>query len=223
MSPRLLTLLLVHSLVDGRSAVREVSSTRGQDGVLACGAEADPGVRYWAVRWYKLRREPSPGLRGLLTKELPSGQTHWYNNTDLRTPLILLDGSHSISLRNLTCADGGWYACHLSAPVGEQNREGEVLLTLTDCPESDGQTHWYRNTSDAFWAALPVLALVFAFLAFGISYLSLKNSIRGRSRSKRRSLEAPLQPLGARDLMLIYRLGPNPKPSTSVCEDAAQD
>lgn len=79
----------------------------------------------------QLHSGPSPGLRGLLTRDLPNGQTHWYNNTDLRTPLILLDGSFSIRLRNLTCADGGRYSCHLSAPVGEQNREGEVLLRLT--------------------------------------------------------------------------------------------
>lgn len=79
----------------------------------------------------QLRQEPAPGLSGLLMRDLPAGVTYWYNNTDLRTPLILLDGSYSIRLQNVTCADSGRYTCHLSAPVGEQNREGEVLLRVT--------------------------------------------------------------------------------------------
>lgn len=91
---------------------------------------------------------------------------------------------------------------------------------------------------DAFRALFPVFALVFAFLAFGISYVShtfctrrrhrrskctprsrlcfsfqlcVKNTIRERSRTKRRLLEAPLKPLEEKDLMLIYTLGPKPK------------
>lgn len=136
-------------------------------------------------------QQGAPGLSGLLTRDLPDGVTHWYNNTDLRDPLIVLDRSYSISLHNLTCADSGWYICHLSAPVGEQNREGKVLLKLkgegikhlrllhlliytkvnfrlfSDCPESESPEMF-----DSFWAPFPVLALVFAFLAFGISYVS---------------------------------------------------
>lgn len=91
--------------------------------------------------------------------------------------------------------------------------------------------------------AVPVFALVFAFLAFGMSYVSgpaagcgwirsgigsfslsaplcfqlcLRNSIRERSKTKQRFLEAPLKPLEAKDLMLIYTLGPKPKTRT-VC------
>lgn len=136
------------------------------------------------------RQQGAPGLSGLLTRDLPDGGIHWYNRTDLRDRLILLDGSHSISLHNLTCADSGSYICHLSAPVGEQNREGEVLLRLageevkhvrllhllnytkvnfglfSDCLESE------TATFDSFWAVFPVMALLFAFLAFGISYVS---------------------------------------------------
>lgn len=135
-------------------------------------------------------QEGAPGLSGLLTRDLPNGETYWYNNTYLRAPLVLLDGSYSISLYNVTCADSGLYTCHLSAPVGEQNREGGVVLRLTgeemkhlhilhllmyvkaniclfsDCLESQ------TATFDAFWAVFPVFALVFAFLAFGISYVS---------------------------------------------------
>lgn len=79
----------------------------------------------------QLIQEPESGLRGLVVRGLPDGETHWYNSSEAQVPLGLLDGSHSLSLRNLTCADGGRYSCHLSAPVGQQNREGEVLLRLT--------------------------------------------------------------------------------------------
>lgn len=73
--------------------------------------------------------EESSQLSGLLTKDLPNGTTRWYTGVDREVDL--LGESRSILLPNVTCADRGVYVCHLAAPVGEQNREGQVLLTLT--------------------------------------------------------------------------------------------
>lgn len=79
----------------------------------------------------QLIQEPESGLRGLVVRYLPDGEPYWYNSSEAQVPLGLLDRSHSLILRDLTCADGGWYSCHLSAPIGQQNREGEVQLRLT--------------------------------------------------------------------------------------------
>lgn len=79
----------------------------------------------------QLMQGSESGLRGLVVRHLPDGETYWYNSSEAQVPLGLLDGSHSLSLRDLTCADGGRYTCHLSAPVGQQNRKAEVLLRLT--------------------------------------------------------------------------------------------
>ncbi|XP_011617162.1 CD83 antigen [Takifugu rubripes] len=209
MSPWFFTLLLLYRSVDGSMAegAREVSSVCGQDCVLHCGADAEPGVRYRAVRWYKVSQNSWPHLSGLLTRNLTNGVTHWYNSTHLKAQPVLLGDSYNIRLSNVTCADSGRYICHLAAPVGDRNSEGEILLKLTDCPESGEET----AMNDSFMAILATFVLIFALFVFGISYVCLKNTIRERSRTKQKLLEATLRPLEAKDLMLIYRLGPKPK------------
>lgn len=72
---------------------------------------------------------PSPRLSGLLTRDLPNGTTRWY--TGVEREVELLGDSHTLFLTNVTCGDAGVYSCHLAAPVGEQNRDGEVFLTVT--------------------------------------------------------------------------------------------
>lgn len=73
---------------------------------------------------------PSSRLSGLLTRDLPNGMTQQYASVGREAPLLLGE-SHSILLPNVTCGDAGLYTCYLAAPLGEQNREGQVLLTLT--------------------------------------------------------------------------------------------
>lgn len=72
---------------------------------------------------------PSPRLSGLLTRDLVNGTTRLYSGVDQGVELRV--ESHSIVLPNVTCGEAGAYMCHLAAPVGEQNREAVVLLTLT--------------------------------------------------------------------------------------------
>lgn len=84
----------------------------------------------------QVREPPAPRLSGLLTKELPNGTTRWYNGVEREVEL--LGESRDILLPNVTCGDSGMYTCHLAAPVGEQNQEGQVLLTLTGKSRSSG-------------------------------------------------------------------------------------
>lgn len=132
-----------------------------------------------------------PHLSGLLTRSLPNGKAHRYNNTQLTAAPVLLGDSYNIRLHNVTCADSGRYTCHLAASVGDQNREGEILLMLageetlshlmhllmyvnvniplfSDCPETPAET----AVDDVFMAMFATFVLVFALVVFRISYVS---------------------------------------------------
>lgn len=183
------------------AAVLEIQSVFGADCALKCTAQYTPGVQYTAVRWYKVGEPPSSRLSGLLTKDLPNGTTRWF--TGLEREVELLGESHDILLPNVTCGDSGMYTCHLAAPVGEQNREGQVLLTITDCPTEGLMT-------DTYLVIFAVVVLMVALLIFLISYGSLKTILRDSNRTTKKEtlLDAPLKPLEKKDLQLIYTLGP---------------
>ncbi|XP_015227221.1 PREDICTED: CD83 antigen isoform X2 [Cyprinodon variegatus] len=222
MTSHLLGLALLMSMMylsSGRAVSQdtvEVSSVSGQDSTLMCTAEHKPGVQYVAVRWYKLESYPSPQRSGLLTRNLPDGTTKLYKGVSRQVELQ--DGSRDIFLPNVTCSDGGVYLCYLAAPVGEQNREGEVLLTLTDCPAApiNAEDPLLADTVMVIFAsALLVLALLISF----ISYRCLKNTIKERNQTIKKEilLDAPLKPLEKKDLMLIYTLGPKTSTMKHVC------
>ncbi|XP_070821686.1 CD83 antigen [Chaetodon trifascialis] len=184
----------------------QVQASFGADCSLQCTAESKPGVQYRAVRWYKVGEPPAARLSGLLTKELPNGTTRWY--TGVEREVELLGESHSVFLPSVTCEDSGVYTCHLAAPVGEQNRDGHVLLTVTDCPDSPTED---LMTDDSYMVFVAIAVLILALVIFLFSYVSLKNILRDRNRKRTRKeiyLDAPFKPLEKKDLMLIYTLGP---------------
>uniref|UniRef100_A0A1A7YNP0 Ig-like domain-containing protein n=1 Tax=Iconisemion striatum TaxID=60296 RepID=A0A1A7YNP0_9TELE len=207
----------------------EVTCPSDQDCTLACTAEPKAGVQYSAVRWYKLRH-PSSQQSGLLTRTLPNGPTRWYAGAD--TNVKLQGDSHDIVLPNVTCSDSGVYICYLAAPVGEQNREGKIVLNLQDCPvepidvlinptENPVDSADYRLTDT--WLVIAAAAmLMVAFIIFLISYSCLKNTLREKGKivqkgKKEILLNAPLKPLEKKDLMLIYTLGPKTSTMKHVC------
>ncbi|XP_010750820.2 CD83 antigen [Larimichthys crocea] len=192
----------------------EVVSVSGEDSVLECTADPKPGVQYRAVRWYKVR-DPSSDARlsGLLMKHLPNGPTQWYKGAEGEVEFV--NESRNILLSNVTCADSGVYVCHLAAPVGEQNREGRVLLALTDCLTEDLSNN--DDMTDTYMVIVATAVLVLALVIFRISYVSLKNTLKDRSVTPKKEtlLDAPMKPLEKKDLMLIYTLGPKvPKSDT---------
>lgn len=87
-------------------------------------------LSYVNVLLVLLQVEESPSLsrRGLLRKELPDGPARLYEGMDREVEL--LDEDYSILLSSLTCSDSGLYLCQLAAPVGEQNKEGRILLSV---------------------------------------------------------------------------------------------
>ncbi|XP_035529045.1 CD83 antigen [Morone saxatilis] len=192
----------------------QIKSVSGSDVRLQCTAVSQPGVQYRAVRWYKVRDPPSPSrLSGLLTRDLPDGPTRWYTSGDQEAELM--KESNGIFLPNVTCEESGVYECHLAAPVGEQNRDGRVQLTLTDCPDIFGEI----VMTDTYMVIVATAVLAFALVVFIISYVCLRNTIKGKNKTtvKETLLDAPLKPLEKKDLMLIYTLGPNSGKIKHIC------
>ncbi|XP_034729577.1 CD83 antigen [Etheostoma cragini] len=212
MSPETMNLALLLSLLCACLAsglavpenILQVLSYSGSDCDLQCTARSKPGVQYRAVRWYKVGESPSSRLSGLLTKDLPDGPTHRYGGVEREVQL--LGGSRDLILPNVTCGDGGLYTCHLAAPVGEQNQDGQVLLALIDC----GDRPTENLMTDTFLVVSATLVLMLALVIYLISYGSLKNVIKERNKRtiKEVVLNAPLKPLDKEDLKLIYTLGP---------------
>ncbi|KAE8289344.1 hypothetical protein D5F01_LYC13233 [Larimichthys crocea] len=146
-------------------------------------------------------------------KHLPNGTTQWYKGAEGEVEFV--NESRNILLSNVTCADSGVYVCHLAAPVGEQNREGRVLLALTDCLTEDLPNN--DDMTDTYMVIVATAVLVLALVIFRISYVSLKNTLKDRSVTPKKEtlLDAPMKPLEKKDLMLIYTLGPKvPKSDT---------
>ncbi|KAM4735490.1 CD83 antigen [Anableps anableps] len=226
MALHLLSVALLLSLMCSASSravsedMLEVSSASDQDSTLRCTAKRIPGVQYSAVRWYKADGGSSHQRSGLLARNLPNGTTGLYK--DMTRKVELLGESLDLFLPNVTCSDRGLYLCFLAAPVGQQNQEGKVLLTLTDCPAGSTESPVRLETpvlTDTvmviFASALLVLSLLISF----ISYKCLKNTVKDRNQVAKKEilLNAPLKPLEKKDLMLIYTLGPKISKLEHIC------
>nr|XP_046255548.1 CD83 antigen [Scatophagus argus] len=219
-SPGCLRVALLVSLCVCRAACASVgedmaktSCVSGADCSLPCAARPKPGVQYRSVRWYKVGEPPAPRLSGLVTRDLPNGTVRWYSGVERQVDL--LDESRDMLFPNATCGDSGVYTCHLAAPVGEQNQEGRVLLTMTDCPVGPAE----HLTTDAYMVFVATAVLMLALVIFRISYVSLKNTLRDRNKTTKKEilLDAPLKPLEKKDLMLIYTLGPKSPKEQHIC------
>ncbi|KAM6994309.1 CD83 antigen [Tautogolabrus adspersus] len=195
-----------------REDLVEVKSVVGEDCKLPCPAMFKPGVDYLAITWYKAIDPPSSRLSGILTRDLPNGTTSYY--LGMEREVELLGESPDIFMPNLTCADRGVYTCHLAAPVGEQNRERQVILSLAEC--SDESTEIL--VKDAYMVVAATLLLIFALLVFKISYVCLKNIVKERNETTKKEtlLDAKLKPLEKKDLMLIQTLGPRPSKNSTM-------
>ncbi|KAM4601445.1 CD83 antigen [Polymixia lowei] len=182
--------------------IEETKSDCGVDTVLRCTAPFKTGVQYRAVRWYKVGEHPSPSLNGLLARNLPNGTTLWY--VGLQRDVQLVGDSRDILLPNVTSKDSGLYQCTLSAPVGEQNQDGQVRLTVTGCPEPE------YLMEDVFTVVFASVLLMVALLIFFMSYACLRNMLKEKTKTtkKEKFLNGQAKLLEKKD-MLIYTLGPN--------------
>ncbi|KAM9722612.1 CD83 antigen [Menidia menidia] len=211
----------------------QVGALSGRNCTLKCTAEPKAGVRYRTVVWYKLGGGQPDRQSGLLRKDLPHGETRRYAGLDRE--MELLDDSHGLSLTNVTCADGGLYLCRLWAPVGEQNRQGQVRLTLTDCPVEPTKTPDAARdyligptdlpvapTEDVMTNDLVICATVLimvALIILSVIHCCFNTTFKDRKQKLKKDilLDAPVKELQKKDLMLIYTLGPKPSTMKHIC------
>lgn len=69
-------------------------------------------------------------LTGLVRKRLNEndGKVEKYKGVEREVELI--ESTKSLLLSNVTAEDSGIYRCFLSAPLGHQNQEGEIVLKV---------------------------------------------------------------------------------------------
>ncbi|KAI7806592.1 CD83 antigen [Triplophysa rosa] len=169
-------------------AVRpEIFSMKGEDVILRCEASSKPGVLYRSVMWYKVTEESEKSprlLNGLVMKKLTKIKSRLEIYKGVTRHVELLENSTNLFLPNVTVEDSGIYSCFLSAPLGHQNQEGDVHLTVYD--DFTIEKLEFSNDDTIYIVALAVL--VMALLVMYISYVSLRNIYQNNKKSLKDSL-----------------------------------
>uniref|UniRef100_A0A3B1JPF8 CD83 molecule n=1 Tax=Astyanax mexicanus TaxID=7994 RepID=A0A3B1JPF8_ASTMX len=130
----------------------ELGQSAGEDAVLRCPAEAQPGVRYCSVIWYKVSEAPSRKLSGLVMKNLTQSNGTVQRYKGFVREVQILEDSQSLLL----------YLCFLSAPVGHQNQEKEIHLAVYgEC-----------TAMKTLFMVLAITLLIVAMLMLYCSYVS---------------------------------------------------
>ncbi|XP_073728464.1 CD83 antigen isoform X1 [Misgurnus anguillicaudatus] len=170
---RYVTQLIIWSvtLVVTEAVRHEILSVEGEDVILRCEASAKSGVQYHSVIWYKVTKEPSRLLTGLVMKRLSKINSRVEKYKGVVREIELLENSTNLFMPNVTTEDAGIYSCFLSAPLGHQNQEGEVHLKVYE--DATVEALKFNNNDTIYIAALTVLGL--ALLIMFISYVCLRN------------------------------------------------
>lgn len=207
---RVLTAYLVFASVaaaDDNIHIFQVA--QGHNVSLPCTAGSKPGVEYRACRWYKEGKEPR--LTGLVSRTPPTGEMRWYVDADTRISLEV--SSLNLLLPPVSCKDSGVYQCYMAAPVGQQNREGRVRLSVLDCPVEIEKTPVIPAVvvnQQALWILAAGLVVV-VVLGVALTYLCLRRAQWSKAKSVDKLLYPDLSyPMEKQGLML-----PNFMPSHS--------
>ncbi|XP_043117545.1 CD83 antigen [Puntigrus tetrazona] len=170
----LVACLAILAVAEG--ARREIFSFSGEDAVLSCEAKSKPDVQYRSVMWYKVSEEPHQLLSGLVRKRLTDNNGTVEEYKGVAREVKLFESSMSLFLSNVTAEDSGIYKCFLSAPLGHQNQEGEILLKVSEFEKNE------LNGNDTIYGVLAITVLVIAFLMFCISYVCLRNAFQSNKK-----------------------------------------
>ncbi|XP_018975050.1 CD83 antigen-like [Cyprinus carpio] len=165
---------------------REIRFFSGEDAVLSCAAKSKPDVQYRSVIWYKVSEEPSHLLSGLVRKRLTKNNGTVEKYKGVEREVELLENSMSLLLSNVTAEDSGIYKCFLSAPLGHQNQDGEIVLKVDEYGTVEKMRVF--NIGDTIYGVLAVTVLIIAFLMFCISYVCLRNVFQSNKKLLKDSL-----------------------------------
>ncbi|XP_020791790.2 uncharacterized protein LOC110170474 [Boleophthalmus pectinirostris] len=169
----------------------QIQASVDQNVSLPCTAQPKTNVSYRAVRWYK--ETGVPRLSGLVSRDFPTGQMRWYVDADTR--ISLEEGTLNLQLPTVTCSDQAVYQCYLAAPVGEQNREGRVRLSVTGCPTEE-PTRGPPVVPVPTGSPSQLLVLVASLLLFTVLGLALTLFCLKKNQwyNPKKSIEHPLYP-----------------------------
>ncbi|KAL1259809.1 hypothetical protein QQF64_010386 [Cirrhinus molitorella] len=175
--------LVILAVAEGvRQEIRFVS---GQDAVLRCEAKSKPEVQYRWVTWYKVSEEPSHLLTGIVRKKLTENNSTVEKYKGVEREVKLLENSMSLLLSNVTEEDSGIYKCFLSAPLGHQNQEGEIVLNVIEHTTTEKMEF---NESDRIHIIVAVTVLIMALLMLCMSYVCLRNVFQSNKKLLKDSL-----------------------------------
>ncbi|XP_067096613.1 uncharacterized protein [Osmerus mordax] len=91
---------------------------------------------YRSVTWYKLNNRT-----GIIRKSDNKTTNFKYNRT------VTFGANDSLALPSVRPEDGGIYQCLLRVNIGEQNRQSDIQLTVSDCVTFKGNI----NSSSPHW------------------------------------------------------------------------
>ncbi|XP_051721908.1 CD83 antigen [Ctenopharyngodon idella] len=149
----------------------DISAITGEDAVLPCAAKSKDGVQYRSVIWYKVAEGPSRTLTGLVMKRLTENNGKVEKYKGVEREVELLESTKSLILSNVTAEDSGIYSCFMSAPLGHQNQEGEVVLNVNEFITAEEMEYNKSDNHNTLYVmAFAVLGV--ALLMFCISYVS---------------------------------------------------
>ncbi|KAK7877757.1 hypothetical protein WMY93_030571 [Mugilogobius chulae] len=169
--------------------VLTIQADKDENVTLPCTTVKKENVSYWALRWYK--ESVDPRLTGLVSRALPNGTMRWYVGADTR--ISLQKDTLNLQLPTVTCSDQGVYQCYLAAPVGEQNREGRVRLTVTGCPREEEKVPVVPKSPPKSSDLLVLLAALLLILLSG-SALTLFCLKKNQRHKPKKTMDLPLYP-----------------------------
>ncbi|KAK5609044.1 hypothetical protein CRENBAI_016921 [Crenichthys baileyi] len=148
-------LLLVQ--ITTQSHPREVLKNCNDDVTLECPVLSS--MDFFSLTWYK---DNTPIIR---RRKHVTQSSNFSRDAELRENLGLF-------LPKVKPTDSGTYKCDIKANVGQQNKEGRVSLTVTECVTQIEPTTMTK-TVNSTWSSLPLPVKDFPFTWSVTGYLSV--------------------------------------------------
>ncbi|XP_077071148.1 CD83 antigen [Siphateles boraxobius] len=171
------------TLAVAKGVRNEIRTVIGEDVELPCAAKSKASVEYRLVTWYKVVEGPPRTITGLVRLTKNNGKVEKYKGVEREVEL--LEKTQSLLLSNVTAQDSGIYNCFLSAPLGHQNQEGEIVLKVYEhCTVEQMEF----NKGDTIYVVVAVTVLGVSLLMLCLSYVCLRNVFQSNKKVSKDSL-----------------------------------
>ncbi|XP_078395329.1 CD83 antigen-like isoform X2 [Cetorhinus maximus] len=175
-------------------AVTEVFIRLGEIAKLPCDAPCVPEIQYRAISWYKVV-DDGFGLSGIVRRDLKENISRQYLGFNGSVE-VASASPYSLTIHNVSIEDLGRYQCSVWAPLGEQNKQGDVRLhKIDESNQSDGIT----------WIMLMFIAVTICMLLILCMYLVHRKHSRAMetcAKQMSKNMKSYSQPYG--DKIHVY-------------------